>query len=116
MMIAYLILAHENPRLLERMIRGLSCAWCGFFLHIDGKSHLADFRLIDGETVHFSDERIEVSWAEYSMDEAILLLLEQALECRTRYDYFVLLSGSDYPIKPNEYIRRYITTRAGTQF
>ena len=116
MKIAYLILAHENPRLLERTIRALSCRWCAFFVHIDRKSDLDDFRLADVEAVYLSNERIEVYWAEYSMVEAILLLLLQALECPTRYDYFVLLSGSDYPIKPNEYIQRYIATRAGTQF
>ena len=95
MKIAYLILAHKNPRLLKKTVEALSCDDCAFFIHIDKKSNIADFSEIRGENVFFSAKRVPVYWGEFSQVRAILRLIRQALECSERYDYFVLLSGSE---------------------
>src|SRR3954454_5957636 len=116
MKIAYLILAHENPRLLSRTIAALSNSESRFFVHIDRKSDLADFIAVGADNVSFSANRIPVYWAEYSMVEAILLLMQQSIGDPMHFDYFVLLSGSDYPITRSGYIHRYIDERRGAQF
>ena len=116
MKIAYLILAHRNPRLIGKMIGALSCENSAFFVHIDKKSNIRDFLLAGAHNVFFSDERIPVYWAEYSIVEATLILLRQALNDANNYEYFVLLSGSDYPLRSKEYINNYLDERRGGEF
>ncbi len=116
MKIAYLILAHRNPKHIKKMIEALSCQDCSCFLHIDSKSRIDDFRQIEGDNIFFSDKRVPVYWAEYSMVEAILILIQQALSRPENYDYYVLLSGSDYPLRSKEYIHNFFDSMNGTQF
>jgi hypothetical protein len=116
MKIAYLILAHNNPGHLSRMIAALSHQDCSFFVHIDGKSNIDDFRHINGDKVHFIENRLDVYWGEYSMVEAILALIRQALAAVEGNGYLVLLSGSDYPLRSNEYINGFFERMYGTQF
>jgi len=116
MNIAYLVLAHKNPLLLARQIALLTSAHAAFHIHIDAKADIRPFVGIRGNNVFFSPSRLRVYWAEYSMIEAILLLMRQALAARQRYDYFVLLSGSDYPLRSRSYISDFLERNNGSDF
>jgi len=116
MRIAYLVFAYKNPRLLKRTIDRLSDAECTFFIHIDRKSDLSQFSEISGANIVFSETRIPVYWAEFSGVEAILILIRQALASPEPYDYFVLLSGSEYPLRSREYIRSFLQNNRGSEF
>lgn len=116
MKIAYLILAHRNPQLLKRVIKALSCEKCAFFIHIDKKSSMKEFSCVCGNNVSFSRERIPVYWGEFSQVQAVLLLLRQALESPQHSDYFVLLQGSDYPLRSGAYIHKFLEENRGTEF
>jgi hypothetical protein len=116
MKIAYLILAHRNPIHIRKMIDVLSSEDCSFFLHVDRKSRQDLFLFLKKENVFFSDKRISVYWAEYSMVEAILILIQQALCGPQSYDYYVLLSGSDYPLRSKEYIHNFFDKNRGMEF
>jgi len=116
MKVAYLVFAYKNPRLLERVISRLSTENSAFFIHIDKKVGMRQFSRIRGGNVYFIEERIPVYWAEFSGIEAILLLLRQALASEQHYDYFVLLSGSDYPLRSAEYIESFLEKNRGSEF
>jgi hypothetical protein len=116
MKIAYLIIAHRNPQLLKRVIKTLSCENCAFFIHIDKKSSMEEFSCIAGDNVFFSRERIPVYWGEFSQVRASLLLLQQALEGSQQYDYFVLMQGSDYPLRSGGYIHKFLEENRGMEF
>jgi hypothetical protein len=114
--IAYLLFVYKNPKLIERTIQHLSCADSAFFVHVDKKSNIDEFAPIRGKNVFFSEERLTVYWAEFSGVEAILLLMRQALAVPEHYDYFVLLSGSEYPLRSRSYIHRFLEEHRGTEF
>jgi hypothetical protein len=116
MKIAYLVLAHNNPRVLKRAIGTLSFEDCAFFIHIDQKSSMAEFSGIRGENVHFIEKRLPVYWGEFSGVQALLLLLRTALESAQNPDYCVYISGSDYPIRSSGYIRSFLDKNRGTEF
>jgi hypothetical protein len=116
MKIAYLVFAYKNPRLLARIIERLSCDDCSFFIHIDAKSNLDDFAAIKGRNIFFTEKRVPVYWAEFSGIEAILILIREALAHPRPHDYFVLLSGSEYPLKSREYIHRFLEENRGAEF
>lgn len=116
MKLAYLVFAYKNPRVLERTISALSCSACTFFVHIDKKSCIRDFSHITGKNIIFSPERLAVYWADFSGVEAVLLLLRQALASPEGFDYFVLLSGSEYPLQCREYIHEFFEENRGSEF
>jgi len=116
MKIAYLVLAHDSPRHLERLVGALSSSSSALFIHIDKKSRLARFPHFSGDGIVVSRERIPVYWADFSIVEATLILLRQALADPRRFDYFVLLSGCDYPLQPASYIERFFESNRGAEF
>lgn len=116
MKIAYLIAAHNNPRLLKRAVSMLSTAGSSFFIHIDNKSDLTPFSGITGSNIFILKDRIPVHWGEFSQVEATLLLLNEAMQSSMKFDYFVLLSGGDYPLRSGDYVRNYLGSRSGTEF
>src|SRR6187455_920183 len=116
MNIAYLMVVHKNPLLLFRAIRTLSYGDCGFFVHVDQKSDVRNFSAISGPNIFFSTKRIPVYWAQFSSIEAELMLIRQALESPIKFDYFVILQGSDYPLRSGRYIQRFFEQRNGCEF
>lgn len=116
MNVAYLVLAHNDARLLRRMVETLSCRDCAFFIHIDQKSDLRDFGEIRGPNVFFCDTRVPVYWGGFSIVDATLLLLRQAMSQPKDYDYVLLLSGSHYPLRSREYIHRFLEKSRVSEF
>ncbi len=118
MRIAYLIMTHENPQLLQRTIRTLSFGdeECGFFIHLDRKTRFEEFSSVTGQNIQLVENRIPVYWGEFSQVDAIVLSLQQAMASRNNFDYFVLLSGSDYPLRSGKYIAAFLETNQGTDF
>ena len=99
MKIAYLVFAYKNPQLLSREIAALSSENSVFFVHIDRKHSIDKFSALKGDRVFLLDNRYAVYWAEFSGVLAILALIRRALTGPDRYDYLVLLSGSEYPLR-----------------
>ena len=116
MKIAYLMLVHQNPRLLKRAVAALSCDGCGFFIHVDQRVDARSFSDIGGNTIFFCKQRVPVYWGEFSLVQATLMLMREALGSAEGYDYFVLLSGSDYPLRAGTYIRRFLKENRGSEF
>jgi hypothetical protein len=109
--IAYLVLVHTDPQQCVRLVsRLLLDDDAHIFLHIDRKSK-DDFSaagMLDPSRVHFVSERWQVSWAGFSMIEATLAAMREALAYRLSFGYLVLLSGMDYPIKHPAEIKYYL--------
>lgn len=116
MKIAYLVLAHNTPRVLKGAIATLSSEDCEFFIHIDQKSSMAEFSEIRGENVHFIEERLPIYWAEFSGVQATLLMIRKALESPQNPDYCVLMSGSDYPLRSGRYVHTFLEKHRGVEF
>jgi hypothetical protein len=114
--IAYLMLVHRHPRLLQRAIGTLSTEDCGFFIHIDRKADIGEFSSVRGENIFFSEDRIPVYWGEFSQVEATMALIRRALAFSINYDYFVFLQGSDYPLRSGRYIHKFLEENRGCEF
>ena len=107
MRIAYLITAYDQPDQLHRMVKALDCEEASFYIHIDKKITLPTFspEILEKQNVQFLRKRVDVQWMGFSQVESILMLMREA--SRQRFDYCVLLSGSDYPIKSNTLIKKF---------
>ena len=116
MKIAYLILAHNTPNHLRRLISALSTPSCAFFIHLDQKSSMEPFAGLAADNVHFTRERVPVYWGDFSQVEAILVLLRDAFADPRGFDRFVLLSGSDYPLRSARAIEDFFAKRPDLEF
>ena len=101
--IAILIIAHNRPKQLLRLIESLDIDRFDFFIHIDGKTEISQFSdLMKLDNVIFLKKRVRTFLDDFSLVEATMNLLEEALS--RNYVYYCLLSGQDYPIKSPQYI------------
>ncbi|WP_426434906.1 beta-1,6-N-acetylglucosaminyltransferase [Bradyrhizobium genosp. P] len=114
--IAYLILAHQHPGQLSRLVEQLRSPAVDIFVHVDAKTAIDPFRQVVGRDVHFTPTRIPVYWADYSQIRAVLLLIEAALAVPRKYDYLVLLSGVDYPLRSAAEIENFLAQNKGSEF
>jgi len=97
--VAFLVLAHDQPAHLARLVGALAGDGVRFFVHVDGKIDVEPFRARLGgrADVVFVADRVAVHWGGFSLVRATLALLDAAAGSFARY---CLLSGADYPIKP----------------
>ena len=104
MKIAYLIIAHDQPRQFNRMIKALDSECVSFFVHIDSKMNISEFSCPNfKDNVIFIKNRISVIQGGFSLTQAMINLMKTA-SILSEFDYFIFLSGRDYPIKDNNYI------------
>ncbi len=112
---AYLILAHQQFDLLDLLISCLDDERNDLFIHFDKKvSELPNLK-IKSARLFILEERIDIRWGDVSMMNAELLLLSEALK-KGSYAYLHLLSGSDLPLKSQDYIHRFFAEHNGKQF
>lgn len=105
MKIAYILLAHNNPSQLKRLVDSLKNTG-DFYIHIDKKSDIRPFKQVfEGmDSVHLLKRRVNVTWAGWSMVKGYMLLLKEAFASEKNYDRFVMLTGQDYPLMSDEKI------------
>ncbi len=120
MKIAYIVLAHKLPEQLVRLVRQLSTASTSFFIHVDKKTNNDIFikmrePLRAFENVHFLERRM-VNWGTFGQVHATLDGIRQALDLEPVFDYAILLTGQDYPIKSNEYINKFLESSQGKSY
>lgn len=111
---AYLITAYDNFQHLKRLIDSLDSDNSFFFIHIDKKiKH--PFSYPKKKNVVVINNNIKVYWGSFSFIEAVLRLINKAGEYG-KFDYFILTSGTDYPIRSNEYIDEFLKKNNGKEF
>jgi hypothetical protein len=116
MKIAYLILAHDQPVSFQRLIKALDAQSVHFFVHIDAKSNISEFNCFpEKANISFLENRITVNHGGFSLTQAVIHLLRAASELK-RFDYFITLSGRDYPIKNSEYIETFLEKNFDANF
>lgn len=122
MKFAFLILAHEDPDHLRRLLHALDDPHFDFFIHVDRKARLEDFCFESYQLRHSTltvlENRISTYWGDMSLVDAMLAMYRRAYETQ-HYDRYITLSGLDYPLVSNREIyhalsdpnREYISAR-----
>jgi hypothetical protein len=114
---AYLILAHDNFYVLEKLLRLVDDPRNSIHIHIDKKVAKFDpdalARLCRHAPVTFIP-RVPVYWGDYSQLEATFRLFESAAP--GKHDYYHLLSGADLPLQSQDNIHDFCSRNAGKEF
>ncbi|KYC41555.1 hypothetical protein WA1_16010 [Scytonema hofmannii PCC 7110] len=122
MRIAYIILAHKNPTQLTRLILRLNNASheAFFFIHIDGNTKPEVYNQFIEKLKHFSNiyflKRYKTHWGDFNIVNATLEGIQQIFKLHLNFDYSVLLSGQDYPIKPVNEFKKFLKDNQGKEF
>ncbi|WP_165026222.1 beta-1,6-N-acetylglucosaminyltransferase [Dysgonomonas sp. ZJ279] len=115
---AYLIVAHANPFIVERLIRLLDDERNDIYIHVDKKAHDFNFEYLNSlpqkSNIYFT-ERVDVRWGHVSLVKAELILFKSAYE-KEKYGYYHLISGADLPIKSQDYIHNFFAKHSGLEF
>lgn len=106
MEITYLILCHKDPASVERLIDRLDSPGVSFMVHPDAKAGEFPLKERPNLTVLEKSRRVSVGWGDFGMIRAELELIDSYLASGAE-GYAVLLSGQDYPIRPNAEIRSF---------
>lgn len=114
----FLIIAHNNPLLLKRIVYKLQDNNHFFFIHIDKKVNIKPFIecLYGLKNIIFIENRIKVNWGGFSEIQCELLLLRTAFSAPIKMDYFHLVSGADYPCRNNKDFNEYFIKHNGESF
>jgi hypothetical protein len=120
MRIAYIISAYKLPDLLIRIVERLQSGDATFLIHIDKKTPAAIFEVMrrglkDYSNVYFL-KRHNCYWGDFSHVEATLKGIHQVLKRQVSFDYAILLTGQDYPIKTNDEIASILNSAEGKSY
>jgi len=99
----YLIVSHTNPAQVVRLVKTirLNSPDSYVLIHHDYSSSALDRSLLQQmENVHVLEKYLPVTWGEFSLVEMELYCIDWLLKRAIPFDWLVLLSGQDYPIKP----------------
>ena len=113
---AALIMAHKNKSQLIRLIKAVSTDNIDVFIHLDKKWKLTKGDIEDikncGKKVIIVKKRIHGVLDRFSLPQIEFNMLDCAIRHERvtgeTYNYFILLSGQDYPIKSNSYIQNFL--------
>lgn len=115
---AYLIVAHTNWWMLEKLICALDYKDNDIFLHIDKKAKDFPLEYFQGLCQYsniFIYQNFKVAWGNYSQVATELFLYKKASQYR-EYEFYHLLSGSDFPIKSQKNIHDFFSKYQGENF
>jgi hypothetical protein len=118
--LAYIVSAYLNLGQVDRLVRRLSSEGASFLIHVDKKTDDGEFRAMregmrDLPSVWFL-ERHTCHWGGFGHVRATLKGIDELLGRRIQFDYVTLLTGQDYPIKPNAYLERFFDEHRPSSF
>ncbi|HWL14024.1 MAG TPA: beta-1,6-N-acetylglucosaminyltransferase [Opitutus sp.] len=104
MSLAFLILAHKNPRQVERLFRAIHRPEDVVVLHFDRRAPAALHEL--GRQLARAHRNVHllrpqtILWGGYRMAAVQIQAMAAALRADGRWHHFINLTGQDFPIKP----------------
>ena len=114
------IVAHKFDKNLEILIETLIKEF-DIFIHFDKKNEkLNKIKIVNIKNNYkdkiFFVENVPVFWGGFSQIEAEYNIISAVYKVRNKYTHFLLISGADFPIKSNNYIKSYLQKHRGYNF
>ena len=96
---AWLIIAHNEFEVLQRLVSMLDSSESDFYIHFDKKIQKIPQVTVKQGRITILEHRIDVRWGTASQIKVELLLLQTAL-VNGPYEYYHILSGTHLPLVP----------------
>jgi hypothetical protein len=119
-MIAYFILVHRYPNQFKRLFKSIYSPKNHYLIHIDKRASIELFTEIKDFLASFSNSHLlksqNVVWGGYSMVDAELKGIKELLKISTKWDFFINLSGQDFPLQSQSNITDFLRQNIGKSF
>ena len=119
-MIGYFILLHRFPEQFKRMFRAIYAPGNSYVIHVDKGSgaefaaDIAEFlKPYQGVAIIESKKAL---WGGYSLVDAELRGMAKLLAMSNSWTHYINLSGQDFPLKSQAYIRNFLHANPRRQF
>ena len=118
--IAYLVLVHRYPEQFKRLFKAIHDPANRYLVHVDKNSGPALEGDIRGFLAHYPNAEVLESkralWGGYSLVDAELRGMARLLEMGADWDFFINLSGQDFPLKPQKQILAFLNANLYREF
>lgn len=111
---AYLIMAHDQIDLLDKIIDLLDSNENDIYVHLDSKMENIRKKKCKYSPIYYIPS-MDVRWGAYTQIKLEIELLKTA-RLLGNYDYYHLISGHDMPIKSNKEINAFLEKNYGYEF
>ena len=98
---AYLIMAHNQFLTLKELVAALDDERNDIYIHFDKKVRALPVLQTSHSQLVILDNRVNVIWGDVSQIKAEYALYKAAFKTG-RYSYYHLISGTHFPLKPND--------------
>ena len=115
MKICFVVLAHHQPQMFQKLIRNISWPNSDVVVHIDKRSDINQFPISGFANVHFMKNRKRVHWSGWSLTKTICEALEYGLKVSDA-DYFIYMAGTDFPIQRSNVITEFLNKHHPANF
>ncbi len=119
-MIAYFLLVHRYPEQFKRLFKAIYDPRNHYLVHIDKSSGAeldADIRaFVAGYRNAAVLKGKRALWGGYSLVDAELRGMAELLCMDVNWEYFINLSGQDFPLKSQRQIMRFLSGSRGKEF
>ncbi|ATC31035.1 glycosyl transferase [Caulobacter vibrioides] len=118
--IAYLVLVHRYPAQFKRLFRAIHDPDNYYLVHVDKNSgpalqaEIRDFLAAYPNAAVLESKK--ALWGGYSLVDAELRGMETLLEMGQNWDFFINLSGQDFPLMTQKRIRAFLAENHGREF
>jgi hypothetical protein len=119
-MIAYFLLVHRYPEQFKRLFRAIQDTRNFYLVHVDENSgpgleaDIRDFLSDYPNTAVLKGKK--ALWGGYSLVDATLRGMAELLRMGTDWEYFINLSGQDFPLKSQGQILQFLADHRGMEF
>jgi len=118
--VAYFIMVHHKPNVFKALFQKIYTKDQYYLIHIDRKAKPEVTEEIQLYIVQFPNvyilDSLNIVSGGFSMIQAELNAMEFLLNASLEWDYFINLSGEDYPLRSQPIIRKFLTTNNGRNY
>ena len=105
--VVFLFLIYKNANLVYHICKRIENEGVYFYFHIDKNSQENFECLKQLNNSHFASKRFATSWASPDLVYATYECIKDIISLHPK-GHVILMSESDYPVKPIEYIKRFL--------
>ncbi len=120
MKLAYLILAHKNPNQLRRLMRAVYDPSHYYLIHVNIRGDEECHQVVREMAARHRNVKAMRSrgctWGGYSFLDLELSAIRQLLDAEADWDFFINLSGQDFPLRTQPEIASYLAEHKGRNF
>lgn len=119
-MIAYLILVHRYPNQFKRLFRAIYHPNNFYLIHVDKRSGVKLQTEIQDFLSGFPNASLlkskSILWGGYSLIDVELRGIKELLKMGLKWEFFINLSGQDFPLKSQAHIQAFLNRNIGKDF